>query len=69
MVVGVDGKIVTASNEFLTLSSEFGSWISGNLALSLIIAWWGNGELLSMNLRLVTKLVCHFCSKSKIDVL
>ena len=37
LIVSGDGKIMTSS-ESLTLSFEFGLWLSGNLALSLV-AW------------------------------
>jgi hypothetical protein len=57
------------SNEFLTLSSEFGSWISGNLSFVTYCGLGENGELHSTNLRIVKKLVFHVCSDSKIDVL
>jgi hypothetical protein len=38
------------SSESLNLSLEFGSWISGNLALSLVAGRGGDGELHSTKL-------------------
>jgi len=40
LIVSGDEKFMTSS-ESLTLKLEFGPWISGNLALSLVA--WGGG--------------------------
>ena len=49
LIVSGDRKFMTSS-EFLTLNLEFGAWISGNLALSLVTWVGGDGELQSTKL-------------------